>query len=53
MPPHVDSTVRVPICLRIVANPYGTPAQLDEIAAVCEAYGAICIYDAAEILGAI
>lgn len=36
----------------IVANLYGTPAKLDEIAEICEAHGAVLIEDAAESLGA-
>lgn len=34
------------------ANLYGTPAKLDEIAALCEEYGVILIEDAAESLAA-
>ncbi len=36
----------------IVANLYGTPAKLDEIADVCRRHNAILIEDAAESLGA-
>ena len=36
----------------IVVNLYGTPAKLDEIAAICEKHGAVLIEDAAESLGA-
>ena len=36
----------------IVANLYGTPAKLDEIDQLCNAYGAVLIEDAAESLGA-
>ena len=36
----------------IVANLYGTPAKLDEIAALCEKYGVVFIEDAAESLSA-
>lgn len=36
----------------IVANLYGTPAQLDKIRAVCDVHGAVMIEDAAESLGA-
>ncbi len=36
----------------VVANLYGTPAKLDEIAAVCKQHGATLIEDAAESLGA-
>ena len=36
----------------IVANLYGTPAKLDEIANICKEHGAIMIEDAAESLGA-
>ena len=36
----------------IVANLYGTPAKLDEIAALCERYDAVMIEDAAESLSA-
>ncbi len=36
----------------ICANLYGTPAKLDEIAALCEKYGVILIEDAAESLSA-
>ena len=36
----------------VVANLYGTPAKLDEIAAICEKHGATLIEDAAESLGA-
>lgn len=36
----------------LVANLYGTPAKLDEIAEICRAHGAILIEDAAESLGA-
>ena len=38
--------------LVIVANLYGTPAKLTEIAAVCKKHNAILIEDAAESLGA-
>lgn len=34
----------------IVANLYGTPAKLDEIASLCQAYGVTLIEDAAESL---
>ncbi len=34
------------------ANLYGTPAKLDEIAALCEEYGVVLIEDAAESLSA-
>lgn len=34
----------------IVANLYGIPAKLDEIAAICDEYGAVMIEDAAESL---
>lgn len=37
----------------IVANLYGTPAKLDEIALLCEKYGVVFIEDAAESLAAI
>lgn len=37
----------------IVANLYGTPAKLDEIAALCESCGVILIEDAAESLSAL
>jgi len=36
----------------IVVNLYGTPAKMDEIAAICKKYGAVLIEDAAESLGA-
>ena len=36
----------------IVANLYGTPAKLAEIAEICAAHGAVLIEDAAESLGA-
>lgn len=36
----------------IVANLYGTPAKLDEIAALCDEYDVVLIEDAAESLGA-
>ena len=36
----------------IVANLYGTPAKLDELAEICAAHGALLIEDAAESLGA-
>ena len=36
----------------IVANLYGTPAKLDEIAELCDKYGVILIEDAAESLSA-
>ena len=36
----------------MVANLYGTPAQLDKIRAICDAHGATLIEDAAESLGA-
>jgi len=36
----------------IVANLYGTPAKLDEIATLCDEYGVVLIEDAAESLGA-
>lgn len=36
----------------IAVNLYGTPAKLDEIYQLCNAYGAILIEDAAESLGA-
>ena len=36
----------------VLANLYGTPAKLDEIAEICERHGAILIEDAAESLGA-
>ncbi len=36
----------------IVANLYGTPAKLDEIADICNRYGVILIEDAAESLSA-
>ncbi|HHW94116.1 MAG TPA: aminotransferase class I/II-fold pyridoxal phosphate-dependent enzyme [Clostridiaceae bacterium] len=36
----------------VVANLYGTPAQLDKIKFICDAHGAILIEDAAESLGA-
>ena len=36
----------------IVANLYGTPAKLDEIADLCDKYGVILIEDAAESLSA-
>ena len=36
----------------VVANLYGTPAKLDEIAAICKKHGATLIEDAAESLGA-
>lgn len=36
----------------IVANLYGTPAKLDEIADLCDAYGVVLIEDAAESLSA-
>lgn len=36
----------------IVANLYGTPAQLEEIRTICDKHGAILIEDAAESLGA-
>lgn len=36
----------------IVVNLYGTPAKLDEICQLCDAYGAVLIEDAAESLGA-
>lgn len=36
----------------IMAHLYGTPGKIKEILAVCEAYGAIVIEDAAESLGA-
>ncbi len=36
----------------IVANLYGTPAKLDEIAAICNAHNAVLIEDAAESLSA-
>jgi len=36
----------------IVANLYGTPAKLDEIAELCEKYGVVLIEDAAESLSA-
>lgn len=36
----------------IVANLYGTPAKLDEIATLCEKYGVVLIEDAAESLSA-
>lgn len=36
----------------IVANLYGTPAKLDEICALCDAYGVVLIEDAAESLSA-
>ncbi len=36
----------------IAANLYGTPAKLDDIAAVCAAHNAVFIEDAAESLGA-
>lgn len=36
----------------MVANLYGTPAKLDEIAALCDEYGVVLIEDAAESLGA-
>lgn len=36
----------------IVANLYGTPAKLDEIALLCEKYGVVFIEDAAESLAA-
>lgn len=35
----------------IVANLYGTPAQLDEIRAICDEHQAVLIEDAAESLG--
>lgn len=35
----------------IVANLYGTPGKMDEIASVCRKHGAILIEDAAESLG--
>lgn len=44
---------RYPHCRCVVAaNLYGTPAKLDELRAVCDAYGAVLIEDAAESLGA-
>ena len=36
----------------IAVNLYGTPAKLDEIAAICHKHGAVLIEDAAESLGA-
>ena len=36
----------------VVANLYGTPAKLDEIRSICDAYNAVMIEDAAESLGA-
>ncbi len=36
----------------VVANLYGTPGKMDEIAAICKKHGAIIIEDAAESLGA-
>ena len=36
----------------VVANLYGVPAKLDEIAALCQKHGAVLIEDAAESLGA-
>lgn len=36
----------------IIANLYGTPAKLDEIAGLCEKYGVVLIEDAAESLSA-
>ena len=36
----------------VVANLYGTPAQMDEICAICKKHNAILIEDAAESLGA-
>ncbi len=36
----------------VVANLYGTPAKLDEIAEICSENGAVLIEDAAESLGA-
>ncbi len=36
----------------IVANLYGTPAKLDEIADICDAHDAVLIEDAAESLSA-
>lgn len=36
----------------VLANLYGTPAKLDEIAQICQQHGAILIEDAAESLGA-
>lgn len=38
--------------LVVLVNLYGTPAQLDEIKAICDEHGAILIEDAAESLGA-
>ena len=36
----------------VIANLYGTPGKMDELAAICEKHGAIIIEDAAESLGA-
>ncbi|MBE5737100.1 MAG: aminotransferase class V-fold PLP-dependent enzyme [Clostridiales bacterium] len=36
----------------VIANLYGTPGKMDEIAAICKKHGAIIIEDAAESLGA-
>ena len=36
----------------VVANLYGTPGKMDEIAAICKQHGAVLIEDAAESLGA-
>lgn len=38
--------------LVVVANLYGTPAQLDRICSICDAHGAVLVEDAAESLGA-
>ena len=45
--------VKYPECrIVVVANLYGTPAKLDELAAICCAHGATLIEDAAESLSA-
>ena len=36
----------------VIANLYGTPGKMDELAAICKKHGAIIIEDAAESLGA-
>lgn len=38
--------------LVIVAHLYGTPARMEEIRRICDAYGALIVEDAAESLGA-
>ena len=44
---------RYPECRCVlVANLYGTPAKLDELAEICATHGAVLIEDAAESLGA-